>query len=139
MKQIMTKRQNKKYPVANRDFLVKIEAEVDTLKLSKGVLYKIINSGDGDRKPQFNSVISVHYRGTLIDGREFDVTYQNSYPETFYLRDVIEGWQIALSCMVVGDKWKVYIPSDLGYGDRNSDDIPGGSTLIFEVELLAVS
>jgi peptidylprolyl isomerase len=135
----MAKRHNKKYPVANRDFLSSMETESDTHKLDKGVLYKIIKSGDGDRTPLLSSVVSVHYRGTLISSREFDTTYGNGYPETFYLREVIEGWQIALSSMVIGDKWSVYIPSDLGYGDRNSDSIPGGSTLIFEIELLAIS
>lgn len=135
----MTKRQNKEYPTANRAFLKSVEAEADTHKLDKGVLYKIIKSGEGERMPQLNNVVSVHYRGTLTNGLEFDVTYGNSYPETFHLREVIEGWQIALSRMVVGDKWTVYIPSDLGYGDRTSGNIPGGSTLIFEVELIAVS
>lgn len=136
---INTKRQNKAYPTNNRAFLKSIEEEADTLKLDKGVLYKILKSGYGERMPQLSSVVSVHYRGTLTDGKEFDVTYENNYPETFYLREVIQGWQIALSRMVVGDKWKVYIPSDLGYGDRQNDNIPGGSTLIFEVELIAIS
>ena len=135
----MAKRQNKEYPVANRAFLKGVEAEADTKILSKGVVYKVVTSGEGERMPLLSSVISVHYRGTFIDGREFDTTYGNSYPETFHLREVIEGWQIALPHMVIGDKWKVYVPSDLAYGDRTVDNIPGGSTLIFEIELLAIS
>ena len=135
----MTKRQNKEYPVANRAFMKSLEEESDINVLSKGVLYRVITAGEGDRMPEMSSVVSVHYRGTLIDGREFDSTYGNSYPETFHLREVVEGWQIAISRMVIGDKWKIYIPSDLGYGDRTVDDIPGGSALVFEVELLAIS
>ncbi len=135
----MTKRQNKEYPVANRAYIKLLEGEPGINTLSKGVLYQVIKSGDSERKPQLSNVVSVHYRGTLINGKEFDVTYDNGYPETFHLREVIEGWKIALPHMVIGDKWKVFIPSDLGYGDRTVDNIPGGSTLIFEIELLAIS
>lgn len=137
--EIMPKRRDKKYPTANRAFMESLNTDVDIKELSKGVLYKIIKSGDGERIPLLSSIVSVHYRGTLYNGVEFDSTYGNDYPETFHLREVVEGWQIALLCMAIGDKWKIYIPSELGYGDRKSNDIPGGSVLIFEIELVAIS
>ncbi len=135
----MAKRREKEYPVANRAFMKSLESAEDIHSLPKGVFYKIEKSGDGDRKPELSSVVSVHYRGTLLNGTEIDSSYENSYPETFHLREVVEGWRIALTCMVIGDKWKIYIPSEIGYGDRTVDNIPGGSVLIFEVELIAIS
>lgn len=86
-----------------------------------------------------SSVVSVHYRGTLINGREFDNSYKRNCPEAFRLNQVIEGWQQALQQMHVGDKWIIYIPYTLGYGTRTSGPIPGFSTLIFEVELLGIA
>ena len=80
----------------------------------------------------------MHYRGTLTNGREFDNSYDRGYPEAFRLNEVIEGWQIALSKMHAGDKWEIYIPAEMGYGKRSAGPIPGGSTLIFEVELLSI-
>lgn len=134
----MAKRPNQEYVAENLRYLDEIREDDDTLHLARGVMYKVISEGEGDLTPQLNNVVSVHYRGTMIFGQEFDSTF-GSYPESFRLRDVIEGWQIALSAMRVGDRWKIYIPSFLGYGDRDMDDIPGGSTLIFEVELLAIA
>lgn len=86
-----------------------------------------------------SSVVSVHYRGTLINGREFDNSYKRNCPEAFRLNQVIEGWQQALQQMHVGAKWIIYIPYTLGYGTRTSGPIPGFSTLIFEVELLGIA
>jgi len=82
--------------------------------------------------------VSVHYRGTLIDGKEFDNSYKRNCPEAFRLCDVIDGWQIALQQMRVGDKWIIYIPSEMGYGSKASGPIPANSTLVFEVELLGI-
>jgi peptidylprolyl isomerase len=82
--------------------------------------------------------VSVHYRGTLIDGKEFDNSYKRNYPEAFRLCDVIDGWQIALQQMHVGDKWVIYIPHEMGYGSKACAGIPACSTLIFEVELLGI-
>lgn len=127
--------------MANESFLEGFSQQPDIVQHPSGVLYRIIKSGgEGDsRSPQPQSVVSVHYRGRLINGREFDSTYNNSYPETFRVRELIEGWQIALQLMHVGDRWEIVIPSALGYGDRTDGNIPGGSTLIFELELLAVN
>ncbi len=135
---IMAKRPNKEYVARNSAFLENVAAESDTLQLPKGILYKVITSGEG-ASPEANSIISVHYSGERIDGHQFDTSRNNSYPETFRLREVIVGWQIALRAMRIGDRWKVYIPSDVAYGDRAMDDIPGGSTLIFDIELIAIS
>ncbi len=134
----MAKRPNKEYVARNVAYLESIAAEADTLTLPRGVLYKVVQRGEGVT-PDVNSIVSVHYSGELIDGREFDTSRNNSYPETFRLREVIVGWQIALRAMCVGDRWRVYIPASEGYGDRAVDNIPGGSTLIFDIELLAVN
>lgn len=126
------------YATENQRYLLEIAEEDDTLTLAKGVLYKVLAQGDGDLSPELNNVVSVHYRGTTIFGQEFDSTF-GDHPEAFRLRDVIEGWQIALNKMKVGDRWKIYIPAHLAYGDREEYNIPGGSTLIFDVELLSIS
>ena len=81
----------------------------------------------------------MHYKGSLIDGREFDNSYERSCPDALRLSDVIEGWQVALQKMHVGDKWKIYIPYTIGYGNKSVDSIPAYSTLVFEVELLGVA
>jgi FKBP-type peptidyl-prolyl cis-trans isomerase len=81
----------------------------------------------------------VNYRGTLIDGKEFDSSYKRGEPATFPVGGVIKGWTEALQMMPVGSKWELYIPADLAYGDRGAGaDIPPGATLIFEVELLSI-
>ncbi|MFI3281192.1 MAG: FKBP-type peptidyl-prolyl cis-trans isomerase [Rikenellaceae bacterium] len=134
----MAKKPNKEYVARNVAYMEKIAAEADTHKLPKGLYYKVLESGQG-AKPEPNSIVSVHYSGELISGHQFDSSRGNSYPETFRLREVIVGWQIALQAMRVGDKWRVYIPSDMAYGDRTIDDIPGGSTLIFDIDLIAIS
>ncbi len=134
----MAKRPNKEYVAQGVAYLEAVAAEADTLQLARGVLYKVIESGSG-ASPEANSIVSVHYSGELISGKIFDTSRNNSYPETFPLREVIVGWQIALRAMRVGDRWRVYIPSAEAYGDRTIDNIPGGSTLIFDIELLAVN
>ncbi|MFI3331273.1 MAG: FKBP-type peptidyl-prolyl cis-trans isomerase [Rikenellaceae bacterium] len=133
-----SKRANPEYVAVNQVYLDEIREEDDTKLLSKGVMYKVLEEGEGESPESLSSLVTVHYRGTLIFGQEFDSTY-GDYPESFRLRDVIEGWQIALKAMRVGDKWKIYVPSSMGYGDKEEYYIPGGSTLIFEVELLSVN
>ncbi len=135
----MAKRPNREYVAANQGFLDEKAAQEGVVALHSGVLYKVLRGGEVKRYPTMQSVVSVHYTGRLINGREFDSTRKNSYPETFRLREGIEGWQIALQEMCVGDVWEVYIPSGVGYGDRTIDNIPGGSTLIFEIELVGVN
>ena len=127
----------KEYRAVNKNFLRDKASQTNVHTLDKGVLYEVIEEGHGDKCPQLNDVVSVHYHGTLIDGTEFDSTL-NTFQAAFRLREVIEGWQIALQKMKVGDKWRVFIPKDCGYGDKKTDTIPGWSTLIFEIELIAI-
>lgn len=127
------------YKEKNRLFLEEVAAQEGVNRLPSGVLYKVIEAGSGTLSPKPDSVVSVHYRGTLINGREFDNSYKRACPEAFRLNQVIEGWQIALQQMHIGDKWIIYIPFNLGYGNRPSGPIPAFSTLVFEVELLGIA
>jgi FKBP-type peptidyl-prolyl cis-trans isomerase FklB len=99
--------------------------------------YKVITEGTGEM-PKSNEVVKVNYRGTLINGKEFDSSYKRGQPATFPLAGVIRGWSEALKLMKVGSKWEIYIPSELAYGDRGNPGIEPGSTLIFEVELMGI-
>ena len=83
-------------------------------------------------------MVTVHYKGSLINGKVFDSSYERGYPEAFRLGDLIVGWQIALTQMHIGDHWIIYIPYQVGYGTRDNGPIPAYSTLIFEVELVAI-
>ena len=106
---------------------------------SSGLQYRILNEGSGDENPRPESVVSVHYRGKLINGLEFDSSYQRNQPASFPVNGVIRGWTEALQLMTVGDKWELIIPPDLGYGKKGAGNIiPPDSTLIFEVELLEI-
>lgn len=106
--------------------------------MDKGIYYKVIKKGNGGGvMPNRGSVVSVHYTGKLINGKTFDNS-RGGVPPAFRLRDLIPGWIIALQKMRVGDKWEVYIPAEQGYGRITMQGIPGGSTLIFEIELCNV-
>ena len=126
------------YKQKNIEFLKDLSAEEGIMSLPRGIYYKVLEQGNGSTSPTIRSIVSVHYRGTLIDGKEFDNSYKRNYPEAFRLCDVIDGWQIALQQMHVGDKWIIYIPYELGYGSKACAGIPAFSTLIFEVELLGI-
>ena len=113
---------------------VKLEGKDQPLELQ----YKVIKEGSGE-SPKATDTVSVHYRGTLIDGKEFDSSYKRNEPAKFPVNGVIKGWTEALQKMKPGAKWELYIPSELAYGERGAGhDIPANSTLIFEVELLSV-
>ena len=127
------------YKQRNIQFLKDLSVEEGIHSLPCGIYYKILETGEGKVAPTVRSIVSVHYRGTLIDGKEFDNSYKRNCPEAFRLCDVIDGWQIALQQMHAGDKWIIYIPSEMGYGSKTSGPIPAYSTLIFEVELLSVA
>jgi len=99
--------------------------------------YKVITEGKGEI-PKSNDTVSVNYRGTLINGKEFDSSYKRGQPAKFMVTRVIKGWTAALEAMKVGSKWELYIPSSLGYGDTGNPSIEPGATLLFEVELLAI-
>ena len=103
-----------------------------------GLQYKIITTGDG-AQPKDTDTVTTHYVGTLIDGREFDSSVKRGTPASFPVKGVIKGWTEALQLMHVGDKWELYIPSDLAYGaTKRSELIEANSTLIFELELLGI-
>ncbi|MFR9650326.1 MAG: FKBP-type peptidyl-prolyl cis-trans isomerase [Rikenellaceae bacterium] len=133
------KEARKAYKESNKKFLIKLSQQEEVTTLDKRVLAKVIESGGGRVHPTLSDVVSIHYRGMLVDGSEFDSSLGNAYPEVFRLRELVEGMQIAIQRMVVGDKWSIYLPYDVGYGDKGVDNIPPFSTLIFEVELLAIS
>ena len=128
------------YKLKNEQFLQNLRTEEGVKELAAGVLYRILESGQGSSAtPRPNSIVSVHYKGTLINGREFDNSWKRNCPEAFRLNEVIDGWQIALQQMRVGDHWMVYIPYTVGYGTSASGPIPAFSTLIFEVKLLGIA
>ena len=127
------------YIKQNREFLVAKREEEGVKEISLGVLRKIIKSGKSNVRPRQGNVVTVHYKGTLINGKEFDNSYKRSCPEAFRVRDLIVGFQVALTQMTIGDHWIVYIPCEQGYGMRSAGNIPGGSTLVFEIELLGVN
>ena len=126
------------YNQKNIQFLKDLSAEEGIQSLPCGIYYTVLQSGEGKVSPTVRSIVSVHYKGYLIDGKEFDNSYKRNCPEAFRLCEVIDGWQLALQQMHVGDKWVIYIPSEMGYGSKASGPIPGFSTLIFEVELLGI-
>lgn len=106
--------------------------------LPSGLQYKVIKEGTG-KSPKATDTVSVHYRGTLINGTEFDSSYKRNAPAEFPVNRVIRGWTEALQLMKEGSKWMLYIPSNLAYGSRGAGgDIGPDETLIFEVELLKV-
>jgi FKBP-type peptidyl-prolyl cis-trans isomerase len=107
--------------------------------LPSGLQYKVLKAGTG-KKPLATSIIECNYRGTLIDGTEFDSSYKRGQPETIQVSRVIPGWTEALKLMPVGSKWQLFIPAKLAYGPQGTPGGPIGpnSTIIFEVELLAI-
>jgi len=114
---------------------VKVLHEKDGLKL----LYKVLNKGTGKESPLVDTECSVHYRGKLPDGTQFDASYDRGEPTDFAPSMVIDGWTIALQEMVEGDKWELYIPSEMAYGDNGAGGvIPGQSPLQFEMELIKI-
>jgi FKBP-type peptidyl-prolyl cis-trans isomerase FklB len=104
---------------------------------ASGLQYKVINSGTG-LSPKLTDVVKVHYHGTLIDGTVFDSSVRRNQPATFPVNGVIPGWTEALQLMKVGDKWKLFIPAKLAYGEQGPGPIGPNSVLIFEVELLGI-
>jgi len=119
-------------------FLATNKGKEGVVALPSGLQYKIEKAGTGP-KPTANDSVVCNYRGTLIDGKEFDSSYKRGQPATFPVTGVIKGWTEALQLMPVGSKWQLFIPSDLAYGDRGAGaDIGPGATLVFEVELMSI-
>jgi FKBP-type peptidyl-prolyl cis-trans isomerase len=119
-------------------FLAENKARDGVVALESGLQYKILKAADG-KKPTADDTVVCHYRGTLIDGTEFDSSYKRKQPATFQVQKVIKGWTEALQLMPVGSKWQLFIPSGLAYGQRGTGrGIGPNATLVFEVELIAI-
>lgn len=119
-------------------FLADNKTKEGVITTADGLQYKILEEGTGP-KPSSGDMVTVNYRGTLLNGTEFDSSYKRGQPASFAVGQVIRGWTEALQLMPVGSKWQLYIPSDLGYGPRGAGpNIGPNSTLVFEVELLSI-
>lgn len=116
-------------------FLAKNKDNPGVKVLPDGLQYQVITTGSG-QVPTAADTVTVHYQGTLLDGTEFDSSYKRGQPAQFPVTGVIRGWTEALQMMPVGSKWKLFIPSELAYGEQGNRNIPPNSTLIFEVELI---
>lgn len=120
------------------DFLAKNKKQKGVTTLPSGLQYKIVKAGKGE-KPKPTDTIVAHYRGTLINGKEFDSSYKRGQPATFAVNQVIKGWQEVIPMMSTGSTWKVFIPSELAYGERGAGaNIGPNETLIFDIELLEI-
>jgi FKBP-type peptidyl-prolyl cis-trans isomerase FklB len=119
-------------------FLAANKAKEGVVTLASGVQYKVLSRGTG-RQPTIEDTVVCHYRGTLIDGKEFDSSYTRGQPAAFPVKGVIKGWAEVLPLMPAGSKWQVFIPPALAYGERGAGaDIGPNATLIFEIELVSV-
>lgn len=125
--------------IAGEKFLEENKSKDGVITLESGLQYKVLEEGSG-KQPAATDSVTVHYRGSLIDGREFDSSYGRGQPATFPVNGVIAGWVEALQLMKEGGKWTLYIPSELGYGERGAPGaIPGNCALVFDVELITVN
>lgn len=120
-----------------RNWLENNKANEGVIELESGLQYKVIQEGEG-KSPAETSTVTVHYEGKLTDGKVFDSSYERGQPATFGLNRVIRGWTEGLQLMKEGSIYELYIPSDLGYGERGQQSIPPNSVLIFKVELIEV-
>ena len=127
------------YVRKNREWLMEKAREQGVNHIDKGIYYKVIRQGNQKSPvPNRGSVVTVHYTGKTINGKKFDSSRGGTAP-AFRLRDLIPGWIIALQKMHIGDKWEIYIPAEQGYGKFSQPGIPGGSTLVFEIELTGIA
>ncbi|MBE6331787.1 MAG: FKBP-type peptidyl-prolyl cis-trans isomerase [Bacteroidales bacterium] len=129
----------KAYAQANKDWLAAKSKEDGVKPLPKGIFYKVLADGNQQSAtPAVRSIITAHYTGRTIDGKVFDSSL-GGVPLACRLCDLIEGWIIAMQQMHIGDKWEIYIPAEMGYDKFSQPGIPGGSTLIFEIELIGIA
>jgi FKBP-type peptidyl-prolyl cis-trans isomerase FklB len=121
------------------DYLEKNKSEDGVVTLKSGLQYKVLQTGTG-AKPSITDVVSVHYRGSFINGQIFDSSYERGKPQVFPVNRVIPGWSEALQLMQVGDKWQIVVPHYLAYGEAGfGNEIPPSTTLVFEMELLDIN
>jgi len=135
--QELTRKLGEKNKTEGEAFLAENKKKEGVVTLPSGLQYKVIKAGSGKR-PKVTDTVTVQYRGTLIDGTEFDSSYRRGEPVTFPVNAVIPGWTEALKLMQEGAKWQVFIPSKLAYGERGGGGIGPNATLIFEIELVSV-
>jgi len=136
----MTRLQNEKSKLnkdAGEKFLAENKKRAGVITTKSGLQYEIITAGDG-QSPAATDTVTCHYRGTYIDGKGFDNSYDRGHPISFPLNGVIKGWTEGLQLMQIGATYKFYIPYQLGYGEYDYMSIPGGSMLVFEVELIGI-
>jgi len=139
-KEMMAKRQQiaKKNQEEGESFLAENKKKEGVQTLTSGLQYKVIKASKG-KKPSLTDTVTVHYRGTLIDGTEFDNSYRRWEPATFPVKGIIPGWTEALQLMEEGAKWQLFIPPNLAYGERGAGGKIGpNATLIFEIELISI-
>ena len=143
-KEMREKQQNKNKIAAEKNlaeaeaFFAENKNKEGVISLESGIQYKVLESGNG-KSPKISSTVETHYRGRLLDGSEFDSSFKRGKPASFAVSGVIKGWTEILQLMKEGDKWEVYIPSELAYGERGSAPMIGpNAALIFEMELIKV-
>jgi FKBP-type peptidyl-prolyl cis-trans isomerase FklB len=136
--QELHKQQAEKNQKKEAEFFANNAQKPDVISLPEGIQYKVLTEGKGP-SPKADDTVVVHYKGSLLSGKIFDSSYNRGNPVRFQLNQVIKGWQIVLPKMKVGDKWKVWIPAKLAYGDRGAGNIIGpNEPLVFEIELLNI-
>ena len=142
-KELMAKQQEKMKAQAEKnkkegeEFLAGNKMKPGVKTLPSGLQYKVITEGNG-KMPKATDTVTVNYKGTLIDGTEFDSSYKRNEPATFPVNGVIKGWTEALQLMKEGSKWELFVPANLAYGERGGGPIGPNAVLIFEVELLSI-
>ena len=136
-RQEKSKKEGEENKTKGDQFLAENKKKEGVQTTASGLQYKIITKGTGPI-PKPDDTVKTHYRGTLIDGTEFDSSYKRGEPVTFGVNGVIKGWTEALLMMPVGSKWQLFIPSDLAYGPSGRPGIPPNSTLLFDIELISI-
>ena len=124
---------------AGEKFLAENKERTEVNATESGLQYEIMSEGEGDQSPLADDEVEVHYHGTLINGEVFDSSVDRGETSKFRVDGVIKGWTEALQLMTIGDKWKLFIPSDLAYGETGNNSIGPNETLIFEVELIGIT
>jgi FKBP-type peptidyl-prolyl cis-trans isomerase FklB len=136
--EVLAKKLGEKNKKEGEAFLAENKKKEGVKTLPSGLQYRVIKEGTG-RKPKATDKVLTHYRGTLIDGTEFDSSYKRGTPTSFKVNEIIPGWTEALQLMKEGAKWQLFIPSNLAYAERGAGrDIGPNATLIFEVELISI-
>src|SRR5215204_1904022 len=118
-------------------FMAENKTKEGVVELPNGIQYQVLKEAEGP-KPSPGSTVKAHYRGALLSGKEFDSSFKRNQPFSAKLTQLIKGWQEVLPLMPVGSTWRLWIPSDLAYGDYGTGGIPGGATLLFDIELLEI-